>query len=83
MMSQKLEQLLCIRNQLDQIEIISWNDVSDWNSAIRVHPPDLCCLRIQYGEAHYIGDIGGDQPAESRLYTTGSKSTVEHSETLR
>lgn len=28
MMSQKLEQLLCIRNQLDQIEIISWNDVS-------------------------------------------------------
>lgn len=27
-MSQKLEQLLCIRNQLDQIEIISWNDVS-------------------------------------------------------
>jgi hypothetical protein len=28
MMSQKLEQLMCIRNQLDQIEIISWNDVS-------------------------------------------------------
>lgn len=27
-MSQKLEQLLCMRNQIDQIEIISWNDVS-------------------------------------------------------
>ncbi|KAI5450005.1 hypothetical protein NCC49_003767 [Naganishia albida] len=54
MMSQKLEQLLCIRNQLDQIEIISWND---------------------YGEAHYIGDIAGDQPPESRLYTTGIPHT--------
>ncbi|GHJ87956.1 hypothetical protein NliqN6_4358 [Naganishia liquefaciens] len=54
MMSQKLEQLLCMRNQIDQIEIISWND---------------------YGEAHYIGDIGGDQPPESRLYTTGIPHT--------
>ncbi|KAJ9098056.1 hypothetical protein QFC19_006491 [Naganishia cerealis] len=54
MMSQKLEQLLCMRNQLDQIEIISWND---------------------YGEAHYVGDIGGDQPPESKLYTLGIPHT--------
>ncbi|KAJ9093587.1 hypothetical protein QFC20_007097 [Naganishia adeliensis] len=54
MMSQKLEQLLCIRNQLDQIEIISWND---------------------YGEAHYVRDIGGDQPPESKLYTLGIPHT--------
>ncbi|KAJ9116226.1 hypothetical protein QFC24_006817 [Naganishia onofrii] len=55
MMSQKLEQLLCMRNQIDQIEIISWND---------------------YGEAHYVGPIGGDQPPESKLYTLGSKQST-------
>ncbi|KAJ9121473.1 hypothetical protein QFC22_002089 [Naganishia vaughanmartiniae] len=54
MMSQKLEQLLCMRNQIDQIEIISWND---------------------FGEAHYIGPIGGDQPPQSKLYTLGIPHT--------
>ncbi|KAJ9095960.1 hypothetical protein QFC21_005322 [Naganishia friedmannii] len=54
MMSQKLEQLLCLRNQIDQIEIISWND---------------------YGEAHYIGPIDGDQPPQSKLYTLGIPHT--------
>jgi hypothetical protein len=34
MMSQKLEQLLCMRNQIDQIEIISWNDVSRLAGAV-------------------------------------------------
>jgi glucan endo-1,3-alpha-glucosidase len=32
---------------------------------------------LQFGEAHYIGDIGGDQPPESKLYTLGSKSNLE------
>lgn len=74
MMSQKLEQLLCIRNQLDQIEIISWNDVSAIEQCII--NVLIFAWPIKYGEAHYIGDIAGDQPPESRLYTTGSKFTL-------
>jgi hypothetical protein len=35
---------------------------------------------LQFGEAHYIGDIGGDQPPESKLYTLGSKSEISNVE---
>ncbi len=68
------EQIIGMRQQIDHIEVVSWNDVSTQAS-------HLCYPRVvsyfphqqwQYGESTYVGPIEGAMPTEAEAWATAS-----------
>jgi glucan endo-1,3-alpha-glucosidase len=66
--------LLATRDQISQVEIISWNDVSTVDQIREALIADGATLFEQYGESHYINVINGDQPPESKVWTMNPDS---------
>jgi hypothetical protein len=62
-MAQRWEQLISMRDAIDQVEIV----VSDLYSVLHRRYTDSQSWN-DYGESTYVGPIGGDMPQEVRYY---------------
>jgi glucan endo-1,3-alpha-glucosidase len=65
LLATRFESLIANRNKFDMVEIISWNGGSPG-----VESTESTADKPDYGESHYVGPIGADQP-NSQGWTNG------------
>lgn len=73
LLATRFDQLIALRTHVDMIQLVSWNGKYSWR--VGAHVPD-------YGESHYIGGIGADQPNSqgwtNNMPHTGLQSLVKY-----